>query len=105
MSADLQLESSTVEVLLVDIKTRLDPTAGAVSFQLSTMDVFTPVGSWFAGSWANAWSATTGAVQALTPPIGGANFTLTQSTRYRLWVKWTHSTETIVKQCATINAT
>jgi hypothetical protein len=103
--SDITLESSTVEIALVDVRTRLDPTGSVVQFQMSTIDVVTPAGTWTAGQWASTWDAVTGRVKALTPPLGAAPFTLTQGARYRLWVRWSHATETIVKECALVLAT
>ena len=100
-----EIEHTTTEIMEVPIVSRLDPTGGAVEFQMTAHNVTSPTGSWTAGSWNGSWNSTTGKVTALSPIIGSGSFALTEGTLYKLWVRWTIGSENPTVLAGVIRAT
>ena len=85
----LQIESASIEPLDVTIKSVGDPTSSLPSFQVTSLEITTPVASWVNGTWDGTWDATTKRVGAVTPTIGatGAGIEVAEG-NYSLWIKW-----------------
>lgn len=86
-----EIESESVEPLLVEITSDEDPSGTDPAFQLTSLDTTSPTGSWEDGEWDTAWNATSQRITAQTPTIGKtgtATLELTEGVRYILWIKW-----------------
>ena len=98
------LESTTKEKLRVHLISRADPTGSAVEFSVTAIDAADP-GTYSAGSWEGTWNTTTGRVVALTPTIGATGtLVIAGATSYKLWIRWSFGSETIVQMADTLIA-
>lgn len=99
----VQVESSSVEVIEVEVTTAADPTAGAVTFSF-TAHTATDPGTFSSGSWDGSFDATTGQVTALSPTVGSSSATvdLTSASKWKMWIKFIVGSETVVKPVATV---
>lgn len=98
MSRTYQLESGSVEVIPIEVKTAADPTGAAVSFSF-TASTATDAGSFTAGSWSGTYDTDTDIAIALTPTCGAATATidLTSASKWRLWITYTIGSETVIR--------
>lgn len=98
MSRTYKLESGSIEVIPVEVTTASDPTGAAVAFSF-TASTATDAGAFTAGSWSGTYDADTDIVIALTPTCGSASATidLTSASKWRLWVRYTIGSETVVR--------
>jgi len=88
-----EIESATLERLLVPLTTSGDPTGDLPTFGLTQGERLDP-GAMVAGSWDGAWIAANGRIDALTPLIGDAgDLVIVQGETYDLWVQWTVGAE------------
>jgi len=93
MSKPIAIDTS--EKIDVTIRTSSDPTGALPEFAVG--EGTSPSG-FVAGSWAGAWDATSGEIQAVTPLVGlGQVLDLTQRGTWRLWAKWTVDLEDPVR--------
>ena len=84
----IDVESSGLRRLPVEVRAQLNPTTTPPEFSLTTGRRADP-GAWFPGVWASAWSALDGRVDAWTPTIGDAGTLLVVSgTIYDLWIRY-----------------
>jgi hypothetical protein len=87
----IDVESSGLRRLPVEIRSQLDPTGSPPLFALTTGRRSDPSG-YVAGTWASAWSALDGRVDAWTPTIGDSgSLVVAAGSIYDLWVQLTTS--------------
>ena len=112
----IEVESSSVEPILVTLWTEDDPTAGVVEFQLAEDSVTTPADAWTGGSWdpdypwndtdrnPKARTATVGGATAVMAPVDAAGdaVTFTEGSLFGLWVR---VGSTVVERVGTVKAT
>lgn len=97
------LESATAEALRVTVVSRADPTGTNPNFEMLVHTATSPTGTWSAGTWDGSWDPVSGEVSAITPVIGtGQTLDLTENQFHKLWMQWTHGSETPVKLVAIV---
>lgn len=96
--SEVILESTTVESLIGELKTDVDPTGGAAPEFSLTTGLRTDPATWVAGSWVvGSYVSKTWRVDARSPLIGaGQALDVTEGTVYNLWVRWVINTQTPV---------
>ena len=93
---------STVSVETV-VKSNADPTGTLPYFALSAVGAVTP-GSYVAGTWGVAYSATTDKATARSATVGGTgSHAIVSGTDYLLWCKVAASGDTLVEPVALIH--
>lgn len=97
----LQIEHKSDETLRVGLISRNDPVGGGgPKFQLTDADADDPVdANWTAGTWEGPWDPVSGAIVAISPVTNSvAAMTLVEHTTMKVWINWTHGTESPIKQ-------
>jgi hypothetical protein len=94
----IEIESSTLEKLLLPLTTSADPTGALPEFGLTVGDREDPPVSMVDGEWSGGWVSVNGRVDALTPLIGASanpssGLVIEQGVTYDLWVAWTVGVE------------
>lgn len=98
------IEHTTLESVMVPVKTSGDPRGTPPQFSITTTDVTDP-GAWVNGSWLGEWSEQSGRVMAISPQVGAAGSLVTvEGETHQLWIKWSVAGDEPIKKCGTITA-
>jgi hypothetical protein len=93
---------ASVESLRATITTSADPTGGAVSWQATAVGTAPSSGAaWIAGSWSGAYANS----QATTVSPLIAALSITTVGTWRLWVRWTVGSETVIRIAGDLRVT
>lgn len=96
------MDASSAERHAIVVRTSADPTGSPPEYGVTTTHE-TPPGSWVVGQWVSAWDSDTKLIESVTPIMGeGEALAVTGEQTYVLWIRWTVSGETPVKDVGII---
>lgn len=83
----VEIESASVEALIVRFRSVTDPTGDTVEFSISSPEEVTPSGTWVTGVWSTDYPWDGSRATAITPTVGstGAALSLTEGVPALLW--------------------